>query len=245
MLTSLINLTSEKKKILRIIYIIIIISIMILGTYFILVGSIEARISGVYTPREHDIEHYETQSTIYFYLTIEIWNPSMIPRIVRTANSDFTYYYALEVDFYNSTGPYDHILIDTKFPDNNIGTEYVNLIGQIYLPMVGKQIIYLGINKKSVVFGINIIEENLTRLPEGYYRLYLYIDLMMKDVKVNPVYLNVTESGIHVILESIARNWGNILVFRSSVTYYLICITMTISPIIVKKRNKKKSKELL
>ena len=221
-------------------YVIMIILLFLSGTVFVILGSLEARISEVTLPLEKDAYFSnENETTFMFYLTIEIWNPSFVPRIVRTPNLGFTYDYAFEINFYNDSSPIEYAFWDrVRGEDFLEGYNYIQTIGGIASPTLGTEFLMPGITRDTTMYGLRFYEGNLTKLPEGFYKLYLYLGRRILKTKVDALYLNVSDYGINVSFEE-NINWGGISIFRSGFSYYLIASVMILIPRIIRKRKHK------
>lgn len=209
------------------------------GTCFLIGGKLYTRISSVTFPPEIHVENDRNQTYIGFELDLEIWNPSILTRIERTPNTKFVIDPCIDVTFTNLIGYNSHVIIDDIVSQSY--EEYIFLTGQIGLTAIGREVLKPGITPKSTHYGMVFNEGNLTRLPQGEYKMWVKINLMFgKETISNTVTLFVFENETFVVYDTISANWGNVSVFKSCLIYYLFGGVMIILPIVNKFDKKRK-----
>ncbi|MBY9000991.1 MAG: hypothetical protein KGD64_08765, partial [Candidatus Heimdallarchaeota archaeon] len=208
------------------------------GTYFLVGGKLYARISSVTFPAEIYTYGDPNQTHMGFSIEVEIWNPSILARFERTPNTRFEFRPCIDVTFTNLTGYNTHVVI-YDIVDQSYD-EYFYLMGEIVLTLVGREVIKPGINIETRYYAMVFHEANLTRLPLGEYRMWFKIDLMFgKEMISNAVTMHVFENETFVVYDIISDSWGNISLFKSCLTYYLLGGVMIVIPIVNKHKRKK------
>ncbi len=227
----------------RITYIAIIVTMLSIGTWLILDGRLQARISSVTFPAEVLSDPGYEKTHIGFRLTLEIWNPSVLTRYERTPNYSFTFYPCIDVTFTNLSGYNSHVVVDDIFEQSD--DEYIYLFGPTVLPAVGTEVIKPGINLDFAFYSMLFNEPNLTRLPLGEYRMWLKFDLTFgQDVISNAVTMQVFENETFVTYDTITEGWGRVSLFKSCLIYYVTAGIMVIIPL-VNKLEKRRKKQLI
>ncbi|MCG3225052.1 MAG: hypothetical protein H7647_11335 [Candidatus Heimdallarchaeota archaeon] len=231
------------RRVRRITYIAIIVTMLSIGTWLILDGRLQARISSVAFPAEVLSDYGYDKTHIRFGLTVEIWNPSVLTRYERTANYQFTYYPCIDVTFTNLSGYNSHVVVDGYFEQSD--DEYIYLMGQETLPAVGTEVLKPGINLDTAYYSMLFNEPNLTRLPLGEYRMWLKFDLtFVQDVFTNAVTMQVFENETFVTYDTISEGWGRVSLFKSCLIYYMTTGIMVIIPL-VNKYEKRRKKQII
>ncbi|MHA1345257.1 MAG: hypothetical protein ACTSVO_02035 [Candidatus Heimdallarchaeaceae archaeon] len=231
------------RRVRRITYIVIIVTMLFIGTWLIFDGRLQARISSVAFPAEVYPNHEYNQTLFDFNLTLEIWNPSVLTRYVRTSNSHFDFYPCIDVTFTNLTGYNSHVVIDDIFKQNY--DEYIYLMDQIHLPAIGRQVIKPGINLHITHYSLVINEANQTRLPFGEYRMWVkFSSSFGQEVVSNAVTMEVFENETFVTYDAISEGWGRVSLFKSCLIYYMTAGIMVIIRL-VNKYEKRRKKQLI
>ncbi len=231
------------RRVRKITYVVIIVIMLTIGTWFLFGGKLYTRISSVTFPPHISSVGNDNLTYIDFRMELEIWNPSILTRFERTANTRFVFSPCIDVTFTNLTGYDTHVVIDAL--DQNYD-EYVSIFdGEERLPAVGRQVLKPGINIETTYYLMVFKEANLTRLPMGEYRMWFKIDLMFgKETVSNAVTMNVFENEIFVVYDTFSDNWGInwgiVSLFKSCLLYYLIGGLMIIIPLVNKLENRRK-----
>ncbi len=179
-----------------------------IGTYFLVGGKLYARISSVTFPPEIYTDNDQNQTFIWLALDIEIWNPSILTRIVYTPNLGFTIVSCIDVTFTYLSGYNSHVII-THIPDQTYGEEYIYLMDTPSLPLVGRMKVNPGLSTELAYFGMMFNEVNLTRLPLGEYQMWMKIKLRFgEDIITNAVTMHVFENETFVEYDTISESWG-------------------------------------
>ena len=221
-------------------YIAIIITMLSVGTYFLIGGKLYARISSVTFPPEVSSNIFSNKTYFGFSLELEIWNPSVLNRIEVTPNSRFTITPCIDVIFTSLSGYNSHIVVNDIY-DQTLD-EYVYLQDQLYSPVIMRHVMKPGITVETAPYDMVFKEANLTRLPLGEYRMWVKISLMFgKEALSNVVTLHVFENESFVVFDTISANWGNVSLFRSCLFYYLFAGIMIILPIVNKYEKRRRN----
>jgi hypothetical protein len=231
------------RRVRKITYIAIIVTMLSIGTWLILDGRLQARISSVTFPAKVLSDSGYDKSLLGFSLTLEIWNPSVLTRYVRTSNSNFDFYPCIDVTFTNLSGYNSHVVVDDYFEQSD--DEYIYLSSQEALPAVGTQILNPGKNLDYATYIMLFNEPNLTRLPLGEYKMWLkFKSSFGKEVISNAVVMEVFENETFVTFDTISEGWGRVSLFKSCLVYYMTAGIMVIIPL-VNKREKRRKKQLI
>ena len=177
----------------KVIYILLILTMFAVGTGFIFGGQLYSRISSVELPPSVWYYSEGNRTSIAISMEVEIWNPSILPRVERTPCVSFDHWPCLDATFTNLKGETIHLVI------NNIadqtGDEYLSLIGAGCLTAMGTQVINPGINIDYTGCSMSFKDANLTSLPLGVYQIWYKTDLMFgKEMVSNGVTIDVYEN---------------------------------------------------
>ena len=175
------------------IYIVVVVLLFLGGTHFLIAGKLHARISSVEHPPYVWYNSEGNNTLIIISMEVEIWNPSILPRVERTPCVSFDHWPCLDATFTNLKGETIHLVI------NNIadqtGDEYLSLIGAGCLTAMGTQVINPGINIDYTGCSMSFKDANLTSLPLGVYQIWYKTDLMFgKEMVSNGVTIDVYEN---------------------------------------------------
>ena len=227
------------KRIRIIAYIAIIIAMLTIGTWLILDPRLQSRISTIAFPPEIFSNSEYNYTSFYFEIELEIWNPSILPRYVRTPYLGYMIYPCIGVTFTNLTGYNSHVVVNQVQEQDY--DEYIFLLGPPGFPMVGKEIISPGLSIEPAYYGMRFNEANLSRLPLGEYLMWVEFKVIAihtysisHEIVSSTVTLQVLENEIFVIYDTIIDGWGRKSLFSSCLLYYVFGGLMIIISIVYK-----------